>query len=88
MNLIEGLTFLISGIITTAYNFFNIQGILFIHDGTQISASLNPIFIVLLIVGFFFIGAGTAQAAVTLTICKLEKDNQKKDQKKESKFLQ
>jgi len=75
MNLIEGLIFLIIGIILTAYNFFNIEGVLFIHNGSQISASFNPIFIVLLMVGFFFIGAGTAQAAVTLTICKLEKNH-------------
>lgn len=78
MNLIEGLTFLIIGIILTGYNFFNIQGVLFNHNELQISASLNPIFIVLLIVGFFFIGAGTAQAAVTLTIYKLEKNHTEK----------
>ena len=41
--------------------------------GGQISASLNPTFSVLLILGFFLVGVGTAQSAVTITIHKLEK---------------
>ncbi|NHJ83926.1 MAG: hypothetical protein FK734_00605 [Asgard group archaeon] len=72
MNLIEGLTFLTIGLIIIAYNFLNNESINFFHNGYQINASLNPIFVVLLIIGFFFIGAGIAQAAVSSTIYKLE----------------
>jgi hypothetical protein len=73
MNLIEGTVFLIMGLIIIAYNFWNIQAVDLIYKGDIISASLNPTFALLLIVGFFFVGVGTAQSAVTFTIHKLEK---------------
>ena len=50
MNLIEGTTFLILGLIITIYNFWNIQAIDLIYKGDSISASLNPTFALLLIV--------------------------------------
>jgi hypothetical protein len=73
MNLIEGSTFLALGIILLVYNYWNIEAIDFISNSGQISASLNPTFSVLFIIGFFFVGVGTAQSAVTFTIYKLEK---------------
>ena len=73
MNLIEGTTFLVVGTALSVFNFLNHNAIVFINDSNQISATLNPTFSVLLIVGFFFIGVGVTQAAVTLTIYKLEK---------------
>lgn len=76
-NLIEGTTFLIMGILLLVYNYWNIAAIDFDNIGGQISASLNPTFSVLLIVGFFFVGVGTAQSAVTITIYKLEKISEK-----------
>lgn len=72
-NLIEGITFLILGIIILGYNYWSTEAINIQNIGGQISASLNPTFSVLLIVGFFFVGVGTAQSAVTITIYKLEK---------------
>jgi hypothetical protein len=77
-NLIEGTTFLIVGVVIIVYNYWKIKAIDFISINSQISASLNPTFSVLLIVGFFFVGVGTAQSAITLTIYKLEKINEKK----------
>ena len=73
MNLSEGIIFLIAGLIIILYNFWNNDAILFIRNLEQISASLNTIYILFLMIGFFFIGAGTAQAAISLTIYKLEK---------------
>ena len=72
-NLIEGTTFLILGVLIIVYNFWYIEAIDFFNTNGQISASLNPTFSILLIIGFFFIGVGTAQSAVTITIYKLEK---------------
>ncbi len=72
-NLIEGITFLILGIIILGYNYWFTEAIIIQNISGQISASLNPTFSVLLIVGFFFVGVGTAQSAVTITIYKLEK---------------
>ena len=74
-NLIEGTTFLILGVLIIVYNYWKVEAIDFISINGQISASLNPIFSVLLIVGFFFVGVGTAQSAVTLTIYRLENIN-------------
>jgi hypothetical protein len=72
-NLIEGTSFLILGILLLVYNYWNIEAIYFENIDGQIIASLNSTFIVLLIIGFFFVGVGTAQAAITITIHKLEK---------------
>lgn len=73
MNLIEGTTFLVLGVLLIVYNYWNVEAIDFIIISGQISASLNATFSVLQIVGFFFVGVGTAQSAVTFTIYKLEK---------------
>jgi hypothetical protein len=73
-NLLEGIIFLILGVLIIVFNYWKIEAIDFISINGQISASLNPIFSVLLIVGFFFVGVGTAQSAITLTIFKLEKN--------------
>ena len=74
MNLIEGLTFLIIGLIVAGYNFYEIEPLNFDQNGLLISTYLNPTFVFLFMAGFFFMGAGAAQAAVTFTIYKLEKD--------------
>lgn len=71
-NLIEGTIFLVVGLIIIAINFLTIEAIDFLNTGNQITASLNPTFFVLLIAGFFLLGVGTAQSAVTITIRKLE----------------
>jgi hypothetical protein len=71
-NLIEGTIFLVVGLIIIAINFLTIEAIDFLNNGNQITASLNPTFFVLLIAGFFLLGVGTAQSAVTITIRKLE----------------
>jgi hypothetical protein len=81
-NLIEGIIFLLLGLIVTAYNFLINEPIDFFLNANKIDAGLNPTFAIMLAVGFFFIGSGTAQAAVSITIYKLEKskvfqDNQK-----------
>jgi len=72
-NLIEGAIFLVVGLVIIAINFLNIEAIDFLNNGNQITASLNPIFVVLLISGFFLLGVGTAQSAVTITIRKFER---------------
>ena len=72
-NLIEGLTFLIAGLILTSFNFLNVEPIISFYNGSQISAQLNPTFAVLVIIGFFLVGAGTSQSSVTITIYKLNK---------------
>ncbi len=72
-NLIEGMTFLILGVFLLIYNYWSTEAIDITYTSGQISASLNPTFSILLILGFFFVGVGTAQSAVTLTIFKLEK---------------
>ncbi|MEJ2242410.1 MAG: hypothetical protein P8Y18_09755 [Candidatus Bathyarchaeota archaeon] len=74
-NLIEGTTFLILGILLLVYNYWNIEAIDFENIGGKISASLNPTFSILLIIGFFFVGVGTAQSAVTITIYKLDRNS-------------
>lgn len=72
-NLIEGMVFLVIGLSLVILDFFFIIPIDFLNNGTQVIASLNPTFSVLLIVGFFILGVGSAQSAVTFTIHKLEK---------------
>lgn len=72
-NLIEGVIFFVVGLSITLVNFLNIEAIDFLNDGNQISASLNPTFVVLLITGVFLLGVGTAQSAVTITIRKFER---------------
>ena len=72
-NLIEGTIFLVVGLVIIAINFLNIEAIDFANNGNQITASLNPTFVVLLISGFFLMGVGTAQSAVTITIRKFER---------------
>jgi pilus assembly protein TadC len=72
-NLIEGLIFLIVGLILISYNFLNIEPIISFYNGSQVSAQLNPTFAVLVIIGFFLVGVGTAQSSVTITIHKLNK---------------
>jgi hypothetical protein len=78
-NLIEGIIFLVIGLCSIILDFLFIAPIDFDNNGIQVTASLNPIFAVLLIVGFFILGVGAAQSAVTFTIHKLEmmKRNQK-----------
>jgi len=72
-NLIEGAIFLVVGLVIIIINSLTIEAIDFLNDGNQITASLNPIFVVLLISGFFLLGVGTAQSAVTITIRKFER---------------
>ena len=72
-NLIEGSIFLVVGLVIIAINFLNIEAIDFLINENQITASLNPTFVVLLISGVFLLGVGTAQSAVTITIRKLER---------------
>jgi hypothetical protein len=72
-NLIEGASFLAIGLIIIMYDFQIVNPIDFTHNGQGFSASLNPLFVLLFIIGFLFTGAGIAQAAVTYTIYKLEK---------------
>jgi chromate transport protein ChrA len=74
-NLIEGAIFLTVGLVIIIINSLTIEAIDFLNNGNQITASLNPIFIVLLISGFFLLGVGTAQSAVTITIRKFERAN-------------
>ena len=71
-NLIEGTIFLVVGLVIIIINLLTIEAIDFLNNGNQITASLNPTFFVLLIAGFFLLGVGTAQSAVTITIRKLE----------------
>jgi hypothetical protein len=73
MNLIEGMTFFVAGLSIILTNSLYVQAIDFFNRGTQIAASLNPTFFVLLITGFFLLGVGTAQSAVTITIRKFER---------------
>jgi hypothetical protein len=73
MNLIEGASFQVIGFILIVYNFQIVEPVVFIQKGYQYSASLNPNFVVLFMAGFFFVGAGIAQAAITSTIYNLEK---------------
>ena len=72
-NLIEGSIFLVVGLFIIIINSLNVEAIDFLNNGNQITASLNPTFVVLLITGFFLLGVGTAQSAVTITIRKFEK---------------
>ena len=72
-NLIEGAIFLTVGLVIIIINSLTIEAIDFLNNGNQITASLNPIFVVLLISGFFLLGVGTAQSAVTITIRKFER---------------
>ena len=72
-NLIEGIFFLVIGLILIILDFFFIVPIDFLNNGTEVVASLNPTFAVLSILGFFILGVGAAQSAVTFTIHKLEK---------------
>ena len=72
-NLIEGAIFLVVGLVIIIINSLTIEAIDFLNNGNQITASLNPIFVVLLISGFFLLGVGTAQSAVTITIRKFER---------------
>ena len=72
-NLIEGAIFLAVGLVIIIINSLTIEAIDFLNNGNQITASLNPIFVVLLISGFFLLGVGTAQSAVTITIRKFER---------------
>ena len=72
-NLIEGVSFLLIGVIIIIFTFQIIEPIDFLESGNLISASLNPTFILLFMAGFFFVGAGIAQAAISSTIYKLEK---------------
>jgi chromate transport protein ChrA len=72
-NLIEGAIFLVVGLAIIIINSLTIEAIDFLNNGNQITASLNPIFVVLLISGFFLLGVGTAQSAVTITIRKFER---------------
>ena len=73
-NLIEGMVFLSIGLSIVITDFFLIIPIDFLNNGTEVVASLNPTFAVLLILGFFILGVGAAQSAVTFTIYKLEKN--------------
>ena len=72
MNLIEGLTFLLTGLLLVGYNFYEVEPLNFDQKGLLISTNLNPIYVFLFIAGFFLVGAGTAQAAISITIYKLE----------------
>ena len=72
-NLIEGVSFLLIGVIIIIFTFQIIEPIDFLESGNLISASLNSTFILLFMAGFFFVGAGIAQAAISSTIYKLEK---------------
>ena len=72
-NLIEGVSFLFIGVIVIIFTFQIIEPIDFLESGNLISASLNSTFILLFMAGFFFVGAGIAQAAISSTIYKLEK---------------
>jgi len=72
-NLIEGLIFFVVGLSIIIINSLNIEAVDFLFNENQIYASLNPTFVVLLITGFFLLGVGTAQSAVTITIRKLER---------------
>ena len=74
-NLIEGAIFLAVGLVIIIINSLTIEAIDFLNNGNQITASLNPIFVILLISGFFLLGVGTAQSAVTITIRKFERAN-------------
>ena len=74
MNLIEGITFLVIGLILLIFNFFAIDPIEIVQKGNQIRPSLNATFVVLIMGGSFFVGAGVAQAAITSTIYKVEND--------------
>ena len=76
-NLIEGTIFLVVGLVIIILNFFNVEAIDFLNNGNKITASLNPTFVVLLISGFFLLGIGTAQSAVTITIRKFERTPRK-----------
>jgi hypothetical protein len=71
-NLIEGITFLLIGTLIIIYNFHFIKPIDIFYNGNQ-QSTLNPTFVLLFMAGFFFIGAGIAQAAITTTIHNLEK---------------
>ena len=72
-NLIEGVSFLFIGVIIIIFTFQIIEPIDFLESGNLISASLNSTFVFLFMAGFFFVGAGIAQAAISSTIHKLEK---------------
>lgn len=76
MNLIEGMIFFIVGLsIIIITNSLNIEAIDVLFNENQINASFNPTFLVLLITGFFLLGVGTAQSAVSITIRKYEGSN-------------
>lgn len=72
-NLFEGMVFLMIGLSLVILDFIFIIPIDFLNNGTEVIASLNPIFASLLVVGIFIVGVGAAQSAVTFTIYKLEK---------------
>ena len=74
MNLIEGIVFLFIGISVIVFTFFVSEPVEILQNGNQISASLNATFVVLIMAGSFFIGAGVAQSAITSTIYKVEKE--------------